>query len=177
MISLLIRIQISVRIGVRSRQLDDDASGEQIHIGHGSGEVQVLAAEKDRRAGRPHVDLPCSALEQISGRVFQLCAADDGVIDQQDALVFDEFTDRNQLHFSDEIAYALIRRHKGTRPGRRIFDKRTGERNAGFIGISDRMGGTGIGNTRDDVRVLQCTADPVALGKRDTAAVTRFFHV
>ena len=51
------------------------------------------------------------------------------------------------------FSLVLVRRHKGTRPGRRIFNERTGERNAGFIGIADGMCDTGVWDTGYDIRI------------------------
>ena len=40
-----------------------------------------------------------------------------------------QITDRNKLHFGDQIPLALDSGHKGTGPCRRIFNKRAGKRN------------------------------------------------
>jgi len=65
----------------------------------------------------------------------------------------------------------LYGRHKRTRPCRCIFDERSGERNTGFIGISDGMSKTGIGNTCNGVRFHS-----VALCQFSTAVVAHLFY-
>ena len=78
------------------------------------------------------------------------------------AFVFDQGMYRDQLHAGDQFSLTLVCRHKGTRPGRCIFNERTGERNAGFIGISDSMCDTGVWDTGYDIRIysfpLSCFA-------------------
>ena len=59
----------------------------------------------------------------------KLGTAHDGIINQQHAAALNQITDRNKLHFGDQIPLALDSGHKGTGPCRRIFNKRAGKRN------------------------------------------------
>lgn len=60
----------------------------------------------------------------------QLGAADNGVVDEQQALAFDQVVDRDQLHFRDQVPFALDRGHEGAGPGGCVFDKGTGKRDS-----------------------------------------------
>ena len=115
-----------------------------------------------------------SALIQELGCLTKLCTADDGVIDQKQLFVFDQGMYRDQLHAGDQFSLTLVRRHKGTRPGRCIFNERTGERNAGFIGISDSMCDTGVWDTGYDIRIYFSF---ISFCQQCTAVITHFFYV
>ena len=73
----------------------------------------------------------------------------------------DQVMNGNQLHLGDEVAAALDRRHKGARPGRRVFDERAGIGNARFVGIADGVRNAGVWNAchnvgMDSARVPLC---------------------
>ena len=74
----------------------------------------------------------------------QLGSPYNGIIDQHHALVLNQCVNRYQLHPGNQVPLGLIGRHKGAGPGRCVFNERTGKWNAGFIGISNRMGNTGV---------------------------------
>lgn len=75
------------------------------------------------------MDFSGSAVVQKFRGFTQLGAADDGVVDEQQALAPNQLLHCNQLHACNQVALALDAWHKGARPGRGIFDKRAGERN------------------------------------------------
>ena len=113
-----------------------------------------------------------TALVQELGCLTKLCTTHDRVVDQYHALVFDQFTYRDQFHVSNLLSLTLMCRHKGTRPGRGIFDKWAGKRNTGTVGITNGMCGTGVRNTCNDIgRYI------VTFCKHITAVVTHLFHV
>ena len=91
-------IVCTVRIGVVGQYFVGDAvpfpvaydsAGNQIQFRVGTGKVQVGAAKHKRRAGRPDMDLLRTALIQELRGLTQLCAADDGIVDQQHAFAAD----------------------------------------------------------------------------------------
>ena len=49
-----------------------------------------------------------SALEEILGRLAQLCSAHDGVVDQKERFAADQFLVRNQLHPRDQVLKVFI---------------------------------------------------------------------
>lgn len=55
-------IYIKIRIFVVSFHIKNDPSGDQVHVGGGTGEVQILTAVKQRRAGRADMHFLCAAL-------------------------------------------------------------------------------------------------------------------
>ena len=94
----------------------------------------------------------CAALVQEFRCFSQLCAADDGIVDEKHAAVLYQIADGNQLHFGNQVPLALYGRHEGTGPGRGVFNKGPGEGDAGGIGITDGMRGSGVRYARYDIR-------------------------
>ena len=60
---------------------------------------------------------------------------------------------RNQFHTRNQISLALLSRHKRSRPGRSIFDKRTSKRNSRTVRVAHRMGNARVRNSRHNVRM------------------------
>lgn len=108
----------------------------------------------------------CAACVEELGRFAQLCAAHDGVIDEQEALALDEVVHRDEFHFGDEVALALVRRHEGARPCGRVFDERAGERYAGLVGVADGVRDAGIRYAGDNIGV-----DVIAAGECAAAVI------
>ena len=117
------------------------------------------------------MDFLCTAVVQELGGFAQLGAADDRVVNQQQALVFNELMNGDQLHFCDQIPAALYGGHERAGPGGGVFDKGTGEGNTGSVGIADCMSNTGIRYTGHGVRM--CV---IPLCKQSTAGITHLFH-
>lgn len=69
------------------------------------------------------MNLPCAALIQEFRGFPKLGAPDYRVIDQKKAFVLYQVMDRYQFHLGNQVPFALDRGHKGTGPGRGIFDK------------------------------------------------------
>ena len=81
--------------------------------------------------------------------------------------------DRDQLHLCDEVSAALHGGHKGTRPGRSIFDKRSGIGNTGFIGVTDGMCNAGIRYACDDIGMNRAG---ISFCKSSAAVITHALH-
>ena len=105
----------------RSFQLLDLSSRDQFLLGIRPGEIKVLASEHKRRTGRPDVDLFRAAVVQVFRRLSKLCAADNGIVDEQKLLSSDQRMDRDQLHLGDQVSSALLGRHEGPGPCGRIL--------------------------------------------------------
>ena len=114
------------------------------------------------------MNLAGSALKQKLCRLTQLCAAHDGVVDDQQALVLHELRNGNQLHLGNQVALLLHGWHEGTRPGGRILNQRSGERNSCRIRISDGVCGSRIRDAGYDIRV-----NGIALRKHLAAVISR----
>ena len=80
---------------------------------------------------------------------------------------------RDQLHLCDEVSAALHGRHKGTRPGRRIFDERSGIGNTGFIGVTDGMCNAGIRYACDDIGMNRAG---ISFCEGSAAVITHALH-
>ena len=149
----------------------DDPAGNQIHHRGGPGEVQVLAAVQQGRAGRPHMDLPGAALVQELRGLPQLGAPDDGVVDEQQAPVLDELVDRDKLHLGNEVPLALHGGHEGAGPGGRVLDKGPGEGDAALVGVADGVGRAGIGHTGHGVGM-----GVIPAGQHGAAVIAHLLH-
>ena len=104
----------------------------------------------------------------------KLCTADNRIVNHQKALVLNQFVHRDQFHSGDQVSLALLCRHERTRPGRCIFDKRTGKRYTGTVRITDRMGDSRIRDTGYNVRMhLSC----ISLGEHITTFITHFLYI
>ena len=112
-----------------------------------------------------------TALIQKLGGFAHLRPAHNRVVDQQQALPFDQIMHRNQLHFGNQVSLALMSRHKGARPRRGVFDKRPGKRNTRLVGVSDRVGSAGIGHTGHNIRM-----HIIPPGQKTPAVIAHFFH-
>ena len=113
----------------------------------------------------------CAALIKEFRGLPHLCSPDDGIINQQKALILNKVMHRYQLHFRDQIPFALYRRRKRPGPGRRILNKGTGKRDTRLIGISDGMRRAGIRHPGHNIRLYI-----VPLRQQGTAPVTHFLH-
>ena len=120
------------------------APADQFQFRIGTRKIQVLTAKQKRRASRSDMDLFGAVLIQKFRAFPQLGSPHNGIIDQHHALVLNQCVNRYQLHPGNQVPLGLIGRHKGARPGRRIFDERTSKWNPGPVGISNRMGNTGV---------------------------------
>src|SRR5699024_3432739 len=106
----------------------------------------------------------------------KLCSPDDRVVNKQQALVFDEGFHRDQLHPGDQVSLLLSARHEGTGPGRSIFNKWAGEGNAGFIGISNSMGSSGVRHSCYQVRLYMFSLG-VSLSQPLSAFITHVLYI
>ena len=153
----------------------NNPSRDQIEFGFGTGEVQEFTTIQKRRACRTDMDFFGTALIQELSRLAELGTAHDGIVDQKQLLLINQRLHRNQLHAGDQISLLLIRRHKGTRPGRGIFDEWSCKRNLGLICIADCMGNSGIRHACNEIRVD--IASRIALRQHRSAVVTHLLDV
>ena len=98
-------------------------------------------------------------------------ASDDGVVDEDDALAFEQAAHRVQLHAHAEVAHALLRLNEGAAHVV-IADEAEVERNARFSGIAKRGGHAGVRHRNDEVggnagltRKLAAVDPPIQLGR------------
>ena len=153
-------------------QCRDLAAGDQFQFGRGAREVQIRAAEQQGRAGKANVQFLGAAAVQKVRRSAQLGAAHQRIVDKHQPLVADHFIQRDQLHVRDEVASALVLRHKRARPRVRVFDERPGQGQLGSVGIADGVRRSRIGQSRHGVG-----GDVVPHGERRTAAIAHVFDV
>ena len=97
------------------------------------------------------MDLLRAAVVQVLGGLAHLGAADDGVVDHDQAPTLDQRVHRDQLHPGDEVALGLDGGHEGARPGGGVLDEWAGEGDAGGVGVADGVGGAGVGHAGDRV--------------------------
>ncbi len=77
-------------------------------------------------------------------------AADDGVVDEDDALAFEQATDGVELHADAEVADALLGLDKGAADVV-VADEAEVEGDAGLGGVADGGGDAGVGDGDDEV--------------------------
>ena len=115
-----------------------------------------------------------TALVEELCRLAELCAADDRVVDEEQALILHEIVDGNELHLGDEITLGLIRRHKRARPGGCILNEGTRVGDTRCIRISESVGDARIGNTCDVIGLYHIC---IAAGKKSAAVVSGNLYV
>ena len=113
----------------------------------------------------------CAAGVQKLRGFPQLGAANNGVVNQQQALTLNQIVHRNQLHLGDQVALGLVGWHKGAGPSRRVLNKWTRKRNAGGVGITDGVGNAGVRHTSHNVR-----HGVVSACQQLAAVIAHFFH-
>ena len=116
----------------------------------------------------------CTASIEKFCCLTELSSTHNGIINKKKFFVLDQFAHRDQLHPGDQVTLVLVGRHKGSWPGRCIFNKWSCIRDAGFIGIADGMCNTGVRNTCYNVRV---NGIAVSFRKHTSTAVTHIFYV
>ena len=79
-------------------------------------------------------------------------AADDGIVDQDDALAFEQRAHGIELELHAEIADGLLRLDERAADVV-IADQAHAERQAGFEGVADGRGHAGVGHRHDDVGI------------------------
>ena len=159
---------------ILSLSFRDHSPGDQIHLGFGTGEIQIFTSIKQRRAGRTDMYFLRTVAVKKFCCLAKLCTADNRIVNHQKALVLNQFVHRDQFHSGDQVSLALLCWHERTRPGRCIFDKRTGKRYTGTVRITDRMGDSGIRDTGYNVRMhLSC----ISLGEHITTFITHFLYI
>ena len=94
-----------------------------------------------------------TALIQKLRGFTKLRAADNRVIDQKKTFIFNQFLYRKHLHLGNQIPLTLNRRHKGTRPGRRILNEWSGKWHTRLVCITHCVRRAGIRNTGNNIRL------------------------
>ena len=77
-------------------------------------------------------------------------AADDGVVDEDDALAFEQIAHRVELELDAEVAHALLRLDEGAADVV-VADEAEVEGDAALCGIAERSGDAGVGHGHDEV--------------------------
>ena len=129
-------------------QLLNHPPGQQLHIGVAPGEVQVLAAIHNGRAGRAHVDLFRTGLIEEVHRFPELGAPDDGIVHKQQLFPLNQLGNGDLLHFGHLVADLLVGRGEGPGPGGGVLYKGAGKGFAAAVGEADGVGDAGIRHTR-----------------------------
>ena len=76
--------------------------------------------------------------------------ADDGVIDEDDALAFEQIAHRVELELHAEVAHALFRFDEGAADVV-VADEAEVERDAAFRGVAERRGHAGVRHGHDEI--------------------------
>ena len=139
--------------GISAFKIKYRATGDQIHIGGATGEVEVLTAVHDRRTAKTDMDLLCTAIIEEVGRFTELSSADYGIVYKQKLLSVDKIVDRDKLHLCDQITLVLMGRHKRTRPGGSVLNEGTRVLNARLVCVSYCVSKSAVGNTCDYIRL------------------------
>src|SRR5271163_1374671 len=117
------------------------------------GRVNAVVARRNRgRTADAHVDFAGAGLADHAYDFPACGAANDGVVDENDALAFDEAADGIEFQFHAEIANGLRRLDKGT-ANVVIADQAHAERNFRFERVADGGGYARIGDGHDDIGV------------------------
>lgn len=98
-----------------------DAAGDELEVVFGIGEPDEGAAVDERRAGDTGVDFSGSVVEEHLDVVVKLCAANDAVVADDDALSFEDGTVGDELHLGDKVAAHLAARCEGAWPCGGVF--------------------------------------------------------
>lgn len=122
--------------------------GDKLFFG---GEINtVKAGEPDWRAAYPHMNFFCAGVAEGLDFALGGGAADDGVIDDDDAFAVNDFPDGGKLDFDIHLAHFLFGRDKC--PADVVAANHTHiEGDAGLLGEADGGGGAGVGDGNDDV--------------------------
>ena len=96
-------VAVTVRIRIFCKNLrrsvsfpvSDDPTGNQIQLGFGAGEVEVLTSVQKRRTCRPHMHFFRTALIEKLGRLTELCSTYNRIVDQKEIAILDQRLYRN----------------------------------------------------------------------------------
>ena len=135
-------VGLGVRIGILRKtlrlaplQLVDGPTPSEVEFRPGAREVQVLAAENQWWACRPHMNFLGTILEDTSNDVLELGASDDGIFAKEQPVPFDQIPYGDQLHSSHQVPDPLVLGHEAPGPGGRVFHEGSAVGNLGLIGI------------------------------------------
>ena len=151
LVFLVVRVGVLVQIGIFAFTLANVAAGNEVVNALGSGEVDELAGEHQWRACNAHVGFFTAHGVELLGLLAQLGAADNGIVAEHQAAVLNKAWNRNQLHGSHMFALALVLGHKGAGPGGSVLYKGTCKLDARFVGVTQGVGGAGVGNAAGGV--------------------------
>src|SRR6185369_15097655 len=112
----------------------------------------VVARGNRRRAADAHVDFFCADFANHAHDFAAGGAADERVVDEDDALAFEQAADGVEFEFDAEIADGLRGFDEGATDVM-IADQAHAERDAGFESVADGGGNAGVRNGDDDVGV------------------------
>ena len=123
------------------------------------------------------MDSPGTVVIEELDSLSELSAANDGVINKEQILALNELVNRYLLHLCHLVTLLLVGRHKASRPGRSIFDKRSCKRHTAFVGISDGVRCSGIRHSSYIIQTLCVLYFHVMAGHDFTVAVTHGFNI
>ena len=93
----------------------------------------------------------CAGAADHANNLAAGCAADDGVVDEDDALAFKKVADGVELETNAEVANALLRLNECA-AHIVIADETHAEGQARFFGIAHCSGNAGVGDGDDQIR-------------------------
>ena len=121
----------------------------------------VMAGVLVRRAGDAHVDFLGAGLAQIDHAGAGGGAADDGIIDDDDALAGDGFLDEVELHAHVEVADELRGLEEGA-PDVMVADESVLVGDAELLGEAERGVVAGVRHRHDEIRLDRVQAGELA---------------
>ena len=113
----------------------------------------VEAGILDRRCRYAHVDFLGAGFAQKLADDAARRAADDGIVDHDDALALDDGLDDIQLHADSQFALFLVRLDKGTAHVT-VLDEAVLEGDARSLGVADSCRVAAVRDGNDDVRII-----------------------
>ena len=128
--------------------VDGHVGGDELFFGRGIDAVEAWG--DGGRAGDAHVDFGGSGFADHANDFFAGGAADDGIVDEDDALAFEEGADGVELELDAEVADALFGLDEGAADVV-VADESEAEGDAGFGGVAHGGGDAGVGDGDDDV--------------------------
>ena len=145
---------------------------------------RVDAVEAGRNGGRAtdaQMHFLCARAAHHAHNFSACRAADDGVVDEDDALAFEQIVHRVELEAHAEVAHALLGLDEGAAHVV-VADEAEAEGNAGLFRVAERGGDAGVGHGHDHVgghaglarqlaahlvaRLLHPAAEDAAVGAR-----------
>ena len=120
--------------------------------------------------------LSTGAIQEIYG-FTQLCSANNGIVNKKQLLIFNDFRNRNLLHFCNQITHFLIGRSKRTCPSRSVFNEGASKRLTGHISITNSMRYTGVRNAGNIIHIRNAVHQILIPSHNFTVLTTHYFYI